>query len=1254
MKRKIKFKSVKTLLTFWFIVTALAPLVVVSTIVYYQRVESIKTEAFNKLTAVRDLKVHQVNDWINERIGDARTMGEDPHISALENIFKKHERSQDDIQIIQEARAHLTRYIKNYKAYSEIFIINPVTGQIEISSNKSSVGQDKSKDHYFIEPIRTKKICIRDIYYSKTMNKPSMAFSVPIYSLVHKDHITGILVARIDMEPSLYDLLLDRTGMGKTGETLIVNKDVIALNELRWYERAPLKLKILAKPARQASLGKTGIIETTDYRNEEVLAAYSHIQRTGWGFVAKQDLKEIYAPIGSMLRQILLLFVIAIAGVYVIALLLGKTIARPVLEMTETSKRIEGGDRSIRNQIESDDEFGYLAKSFNDMADAMMSRLSIQKSIAEITETMVAAGEMTDFAGEVLKKIMGITGSNLGSFYLLNKQDNKFNHLTSMGVNPDLLEPFDASIFEGEMGKAISSKKITHIKKIREDTVFKFRTFIGTALPKEIITVPIIVRNEVLAVISLASLNEYSREELEILNQARLIMNTAFSNLLATEEIRDLARDLDSKNQELEAQTEELQSLNEELNQQSEELQEQNVELEVQRKQVEEANRLKSEFLSNMSHELRTPLNSVMALSRVLIMQAKQKLSEEEGRYLDIIERNGKQLLALINDILDLSKIEAGRMDVSQKLFSLGSTISSIVDSLVPVAEEKGVKIIEDVPGHLPQIESNEARIHQILQNIIGNAVKFTNQGDVTVSAHSDAQKVFINIADTGIGISEKDLPHIFEEFRQIDGSSSRQYEGTGLGLAIAYKAAKILGGEISVESDPGKGSLFTLTLPIRWMGTVPIHEPMAVKPRPEIEPGRKTILIVDDEPDVLDMLSECLSEEGYIMVRASSGEEALRLAEIHRPFAITLDVIMSEMDGWEVLQRLKTNPDTKDIPVIIVSVAEEKETGFVLGAFGYINKSFTRDALMEEIKKLLFEIESRPRYRRLDAPQGAKRILLVEDNEAAVIQVKSALENEGYILEVTQSGQEALDYVKQTIPDGIILDLMMPGVDGFEVLEEIRNTGETAKVPVLVLTAKDLTTEDFKRLTTNNIQQLIQKGDVDREGLLLKTKMMLGAEARVNAQPETPVPEFPVFKPEPSKTRKIKGIPTILVAEDNPDNLTTIKAVLQNRYNILEATDGEEGLKKALTEKPDLILLDISLPKMDGYTVVRKIRGDREARHIPVIGLTAHAMRGDREKIIEAGCDDYISKPIDPVEILKKIDKWIKGEANAENLSHR
>ena len=182
----------------------------------------------------------------------------------------------------------------------------------------------------------------------------------------------------------------------------------------------------------------------------------------------------------------------------------------------------------------------------------------------------------------------------------------------------------------------------------------------------------------------------------------------------------------------------------------------------------------------------------------------------------------------------------------------------------------------------------------------------------------------------------------------------------------------------------------------------------------------------------------------------------------------------------------------------------------------------------------------------------------------------------------------------------------------------------------------------------------MIQKGDVDREGLLLKTKMMLGAEARVNAQPETPVPEFPVFKPEPSKTRKIKGIPTILVAEDNPDNLTTIKAVLQNRYNILEATDGEEGLKKALTEKPDLILLDISLPKMDGYTVVRKIRGDREARHIPVIGLTAHAMRGDREKIIEAGCDDYISKPIDPVEILKKIDKWIKGEANAENLSHR
>jgi len=838
---------------------------------------------------------------------------------------------------------------------------------------------------------------------------------------------------------------------------------------------------------------------------------------------------------------------------------------------------------------------------------------------------------------------------------------------------------------------------------------------------------------------------------------------------MASERTRILAENLQETNQQLEAQTEELQAQSEELQSQSEELRQtaeelkkQNLELDVQKRQVEEANRLKSEFLSNMSHELRTPLNSVMALSRVLLMQVKDKLSEEETGYLEIIERNGKNLLALINDILDLSKIEAGRMDVDPKLFPVNSTIETILERIEPLAENKGIEIIKKIPDDLPRIESDENRVHQILQNLIGNAVKFTKQGSVTVSARSNVEEIQIEVSDTGIGISRKDQPHIFEEFRQVDGTSARSYEGTGLGLAIAYRAARMLGGGISMESTLGKGSTFTLTLPVRWQGTALLSEPAMFRPSGKIEQMKKTILVVDDDTDARAMISDYLSQEGYNTITAASGKEAIGLAETHHPFVITLDILMPDMDGWEVLQHLKQNSDTKKIPVIIVSISDDKSTGIALGAVGYISKPVNRDlliveinriggpsvytvvvaddneielremahtieqegmqaisaengsicidilketvpdvlvldlimpemdgfevldkvrsapetrdlpvivvtakdltveekqklsgnvssilaksdttstVLLEEIKKTLVGLEKVKKDAGIGKRKALDRLLLVEDNEAAVIQVKAVLEDEGYIVDVARGGREALDYMSRIIPGGIILDLMMPDIDGFQVLAKMRGTEATARVPVLILTARDLTPEDFGKLSANNVRQLVQKGDVDRQSLLFKIRLMLGESSR----PETGGMKLETgnLKPE---TRKLDTghRATILVVEDNPDNMITIKAVFGNRYNILEAMDGETGLHMALTLQPDLILLDMSLPKMDGFTVAGRVKQDKKAGHIPIIALTASAMKGDREKVMDAGCDDYISKPVDPEKVLAKIEKWV------------
>ncbi|MBF0303569.1 MAG: response regulator, partial [Desulfamplus sp.] len=588
---------------------------------------------------------------------------------------------------------------------------------------------------------------------------------------------------------------------------------------------------------------------------------------------------------------------------------------------------------------------------------------------------------------------------------------------------------------------------------------------------------------------------------------------------------------------------------------------------------------------------------------------------------------------------------------------------------------------------------------------------------------------------------------------------------------------AFMLGGKIGVTSKLGEGSIFTLILPIKWQGAATTHEPFAARKIKSVKPIRKTILVVDDDPDMASMISQHLLHEGYNTITATSGAEALKLAEREHPFAITLDIVMPEMDGWEVLQGLKKNPETKDIPVIIVSVSPDKETGFALGAIGYATKPVSKNLLLaemrkignpdtrsimivddnvfdrQEIKKIIVEdglipivaedgniclklikqqipdllildlmmpeldgfavlekIRSNPETKNLpiivvtakDLTEEERKtlsgnvfsvleknaakpstllpeikrilgemknpskkqhykklnnlphILLVEDNEVAIIQVKSVLESAGYFVDVAHGGQDAFEYVSHTIPDAIILDLMMPEVDGFAVLEKIRGKSDTAEIPVLILTAKDLTPEDLKRLSANHVQQLVQKGDVDRENLLMKVRLMLDNIGKDDTQFDPPPAKVSVelnpmsneiFQPETKNLETVSKPSTILIVEDNPDNMVTIKAILQNRYPILEARDGEEGLKIATESRSELklILLDMAMPKMDGMTVIKHLKNDPNLRHIPTVALTAKVMKGDREQILDAGCDDYISKPIEPESFLKKITQLME-----------
>ncbi|NOR87993.1 MAG: response regulator, partial [Bacteroidales bacterium] len=634
----------------------------------------------------------------------------------------------------------------------------------------------------------------------------------------------------------------------------------------------------------------------------------------------------------------------------------------------------------------------------------------------------------------------------------------------------------------------------------------------------------------------------------------------------------------------------------------------------------------------------------------------------------------------------------------------------------------------------------------------------------VDINIMEDAAKVYIEIKDSGIGISEKALPHIFDEFRQVDGSTSRQYQGTGLGLTIANKLIRILGGSIQVESKIGIGSTFTVCIPMHW-DHVNDHNinrlaiPVATK---QTKPNLKTILVVDDDPEIVRNISSYLIQSGYRTITTTSGREALRLAIEHQPFAITLDVMMPDMDGWEVLQELKSHAQIKNIPVIIVSVSDDRDTGFALGAVGYINKPINRILLVSEIYKLMKSPETimivddddferkqissiidaeklktiplsggleclqmmeknipdilildlmmpemngfqvlekiRKDEKTKDLPiivvtakdltsddkkvlsgnissiitksevsqqdilveinriikdlekskiinlpvkkSNETRILIVEDNTEAILQVKSVLEKENYIVDIANGGQEALDYLKSTIPDGIILDLMMPNMDGFEFLKIIRADERTKNTAVLVLTAKDLTQADMQKLNSNDVQQIIYKGDIDIRGLISKVNIMLTQDTIIN------IDHINFNLPKNIAIKKNKkhenSLAQVLIIEDHPDNMTSIKAILHGQYEIFEAIDGEQGLAKIQSLLPDLILLDISLPKISGEEILEIIKADNKTKDIPVIVVTAMAMKGDQERFIKAGSSGYISKPIDGEKLLNEIRKHV------------
>lgn len=582
-------------------------------------------------------------------------------------------------------------------------------------------------------------------------------------------------------------------------------------------------------------------------------------------------------------------------------------------------------------------------------------------------------------------------------------------------------------------------------------------------------------------------------------------MTARFNSMLAYKKVQKLSDELESKNIILEGQSQE-------MARQRDELSEQNIELMQQKNKLDEASRIKNVFISNMSHELRTPLNSVISLSGILKRKLSSIIPAEEHSYIDIIEKNGKRLLALINDILDLSRIESGKEKISLSKFTIDELVKMVLVAIESQAQEKNIKLSTHLGKELPALISDFSKCRHVLENIVANAIKFTEKGKVDISAVQADDMIHIIVKDTGIGIKQDQLQYIFDEFRQTDESLSKKYEGTGLGLSIAQKNVRLLDGSIEVQSSFGKGSTFTIKLPLK-----------------------------------------------------SPQQPA--------------DIPIEDLEGYGV-------PD--------------KSTG----------QNFAHS----------FRESS---------------ILLVEDNDSAVIQITDILEEKSYGLYFAKNGREALKQIDKKIPDIILLDLMMPEIDGFEVLRAIRSNEKTKNIPVIILTAKYISKKELEFLKGNNIFQLVQKGNINKKNLLKIIEDALPAQVKK---------KNPLKSEEPAKSKEKDGA-KVLIVEDNPDNMITIKAMLKENFYIIEATDGEAGVKKAKLYRPDLILLDISLPVMDGFKVFDSIRKDKNLGHIPIIVVTARAMAGSRKEILAYGFNGYISKPIDEKLLKTTIQEVLIGK---------
>ena len=631
---------------------------------------------------------------------------------------------------------------------------------------------------------------------------------------------------------------------------------------------------------------------------------------------------------------------------------------------------------------------------------------------------------------------------------------------------------------------------------------------------------------------------------------------------------------------------------------------------------IESSARLKSEFLANFSHEIRTPLNGIIGYCDLLSREEGSRLTPHGRRDLNVVKSNARTLLSLINDILDLSKIEAGRVDVMREHVDFASIVEECVETARERLKGKEVEVVVSIADPSKHLITDGLKIRQIMLNLLTNAAKFTESGEIVVDAFDEGSTRVVTVEDTGVGIPADQLPFIFEKFRQVDGSATRKAGGTGLGLAIVRELARLLDGAVEVVSTLGKGTRFTLRLNGVIQGDLGALRPANT----HVVPGHlaemmsdlhgASVLLVDDDLMTQQLIRHHLTDVGLIVHVADDGVMALRMARDHHPSAVILDIHLPKLDGWQVLTEIKSEPSLAGTPVIILSVEEQRTRGYSLGACEYLVKPVEPEDLVGVIQRTI-------------AP-GAGEVLIVDDDAATRELVSRHLRRVGFATSEAANGAEALMRSRVSQPALVVLDLIMPVMDGFEVLRALR--ASRPELPIVVLTGKTLDARDLSVLR-DGLTQIVVKGGEAIEIVVKEAKRIILER----------------------HNREQRRKPRVLYVEDSPQNRDIVRRYLDGLFEVIEAEDGEHGIDRARRDEPDLILMDLSLPRIDGWEATRRLKTESKLTRIPVVALSAHAGREEQQRARDAGCCDYLTKPVERDVLIAAIRKQLHGGATHE-----